>query len=130
MLITRFHSVLSANTHPLRELLIATNHQAGIAGGAEILRRIKTETTDIAHGSGLGGSVLKREIGADRLGCVFDQNQIMLVSDREHFAHITTQSKKMNGNKRDNSLSIFVNQFSFDAPAKLFDITSQGRRRN
>src|SRR5690349_17316042 len=78
MSILRAHPVVATPPHSFGELLIAANDQSGVAGGAKIFRRIETETSGVANCSGFGRATLEWKLRADRLGGVFDQNQIML----------------------------------------------------
>src|SRR5689334_15886242 len=114
MSILRAHPVVATPPHSFGELLIAANDQSGVAGGAKIFRRIETETSGVADCSGFGRATLEWKLRADRLGGVFDQNQIMLARDRDHFIHVAAQTKKMGRNKGDNHLSVFVNEFAVD----------------
>src|SRR5439155_12906471 len=68
MMISRFHSVLTTGSDARRQIFVVTNNCACVAGGTEILGRIKTEASDIADGASRSSRIGLRISGANCLG--------------------------------------------------------------
>src|SRR5690349_20163205 len=102
--VLRAHPVVATLAQLFSKLFIAANYQPGVASRSQIFGWIKTKTADVAHRSGFAGSFAQGKFRANRLGGVFDQNQIMLARDSEHFGHVATHSEKMRRNERNDSL--------------------------
>ena len=77
---------------------IAADDHAGVAERAEVLGREKAEATEFAHGAGCQDcAVGERIFGAERLGGVFDNRELMLGGECEDFVHGAQRPKRWTG---------------------------------
>src|SRR5204862_4849846 len=125
MIITRLHPVLSANADTLCERLVAANDHPGIAGGAEILGRIKAEGSHLTDCSSLRFAVSQRILSAERLRRIFDHFQPKAAGNREHCVHVAAKAVKMNGNNRANAIAFRRAQNSVIWPARSGEVRFQ-----
>ncbi len=70
--------------HALRPLGVAGDDHAGVAVGAEVLGRIEAETAHTAETAGALALVL----GAERLGSVLDEDQVVALGDVPERLHV------------------------------------------
>src|SRR4051812_25788853 len=75
---------------------ILRDDRAAVAEAAEVLRRENRITADRAHRPGAAALVFR----ADRLGGVFDDGQLMLVSNIKNRVHLGTLPKQMHRHDR------------------------------
>ena len=99
MKILRPHAVHAEVDQLLREGVVIGRHRAGIAEGAEVLRREKREAADRAEGSG----ALAVELRADRLRRVFDDRNSEI-----HPVHVGALSVEVHRHDR---LRLFGDRF-------------------
>src|ERR1043166_6610054 len=112
--VLRAHPVVATLAQLFSKLFVAANYQPGVTSRPQIFGWIKTETTDIANRSSSSRSIGRRVFRANRLRGVFDQHQVMLARDSEHFGHVATHSEKMRRNERNDSLSVVACQFALN----------------
>src|SRR5437899_1439145 len=109
MVVTGFHSMLSANAKSLCQLLFPAGNHASVSGCSEIFGWIKTEKPALPHRPGLLDLRIEPVFGADCLGGVFNHLQSILFRDAMHRIHIAAQTKEMNRDNRTNDRASFAN---------------------
>src|SRR5690349_15524228 len=100
VIVTFFRSVNTESEKFSCEVIVVRRHKPAVAHPAEILRRIKTETSDFAHRTG-ASSIFFR---ANCLGCIFDNRNPMFADHRVEVFHINALAVEMNGLDRLRSL--------------------------
>src|ERR1700730_17693461 len=113
VIITRLHSMVPNNSQSLGQFVVAADDYASVAGGAEIFRRIKTETANFRDGAGLANAHVRgAAFRAERLRCLFNHIQVMPFRDQVNWVHFAAQTKQVNWNDRANFATSFINQHS------------------
>ena len=90
--------------HVRQQLVIIRSHSTRIAVGPEVLARIKTEASQIPNAA----AALLAIFRSMRLGCVFNQPQLVTRGNFPHFIHPSRLAVKMNWDQRLGSRGNFL----------------------
>jgi hypothetical protein len=86
MMVSRLHAMSGQFAKPRRDVLIVDGEQTTITHAAEILGRVKTKTTDSAHGSGH----LASPLGVNCLGSIFNDWNSPPIGNVQYLVHRRT----------------------------------------
>src|SRR5438067_4702454 len=95
MMIARLHSVLATGSHARRQIFVVTNNRACVTGRAEVLGRIKTETTDVADCASRSRAVSLRISGTNCLGRILHHEQVKFTRYVHNRVHGAAQSERV-----------------------------------
>ena len=73
---------------------LLVTHHPGFAISAQVLARIETETSHVAHAPGASSFVF----GAVGLGCIFDHDEAPPLGDRQNRVHVSHLPIEVDGN--------------------------------
>ncbi len=90
-MILRLHAVVAQDACPGRQRVVAGRDHAAVARAAQVLRRIKTETTHDAHRTCAPPIVVR----ANRLRGIFDDRNAASFADVEQRIHLRTLAVEM-----------------------------------
>src|SRR5580700_11125464 len=115
MVVFLFHPVISKNLQAIGHPGVSRDCHTGLSERSEVLGRIKAEVAIFPDPTRALRPFFGRVVGADRLGCIFNDGYTVARTNRLNFVHRAAQAKKMDRYDRLNLKSALrPNRSSFE----------------